>query len=196
MNYRITKTVLGYRVHYNCPRCKTGLSNPVAECGIQDVCPDCGQQYEVPGKERVAEMKRAAEAKKKAKQEAKRELIESRQLAKRKPAPRKTAIAKTDTHVQPQPGPTSMQVPLPPTAAPMAPALQPAPQPIAQPAPQQHSPVVIHQAAPQPIVVTNNNGQNGDFAGGCLKVILIIILAPFALFMILAFLGAIVGAAN
>ncbi|GAB5404565.1 MAG: hypothetical protein Aurels2KO_27960 [Aureliella sp.] len=48
--HKFEKTRRGQiRVKYLCPGCNTKLENELAEAGAQDVCPDCGTRFQVPG---------------------------------------------------------------------------------------------------------------------------------------------------
>lgn len=73
--YTITKGITGVKVNYKCPNCKVGLSNPLKEAGILDVCPDCGCQYQVPG---VNDLKHAKAQQAAAEQRKKQERIQKR----------------------------------------------------------------------------------------------------------------------
>lgn len=209
MDYKIKKGMMGYRVHYNCPGCKTGLHNPINEAGITDVCPDCGTSYEVPGKQRWNEMKaaedrkqkeREEQAKEKAKKkaEAKLALIESRQLSVRPRTSVGNVPALTSTDVNPEP---SRQVHkgtlignehFPQTEAHPSHA-------VGTPVSQQPVTIVNQQPAyypppqqQQPVVVNNIGHGDTSFLTGCLQVMLIIILAPFVIMIVLAVLGAMI----
>lgn len=45
-----TAAVSKIKVEYKCPRCGTQLKNPIEEAGTRDQCPECGGEFEVPGK--------------------------------------------------------------------------------------------------------------------------------------------------
>lgn len=54
--YKVIKTRGGkLRVKYACPKCKSVLENELAEAGHKDTCPDCAQQFIVPGIEKRKE---------------------------------------------------------------------------------------------------------------------------------------------
>ena len=211
MDYKIKKGMMGHRVHYNCPGCKTGLNNPINEAGIKDVCPDCGTSYTVPGKQRWEEMQAAEDRKRKereeqAKEKAKKKaetklaLIESRQLSTRPKAKTSSVPARTSTIVNPQPERQVHQGTLignehfpqtqanpsqvlgnPPSQQPVTIVNQ---QPAYYPPPQQQQ---------QPVVVNNIGQGDSSFLSGCLQAMLIIILFPFVVMIILAVLGAMVS---
>ncbi len=51
LSYRLRKARLGaLRVVYHCPRCRGELESALAEAGKPDACPQCGCDFEVPGR--------------------------------------------------------------------------------------------------------------------------------------------------
>ena len=50
MQYAVRRNLLGsYSVKYGCPKCKTRLTSALKDAGTPNHCPDCGEQFTVPG---------------------------------------------------------------------------------------------------------------------------------------------------
>lgn len=54
MQFELKKTVLGkYAVKFACPQCATRLSAALDQAGSKDTCPDCGEVFVVPGRQKL-----------------------------------------------------------------------------------------------------------------------------------------------
>ena len=62
-------------IKFDCPTCQTRLRAKLFEAGTVDVCPACGEQFKVPGEQRLREA-RALEQEKAQDEEARRQEIE------------------------------------------------------------------------------------------------------------------------
>ena len=62
-------------IKFDCPNCRTRLNAKLVEAGTIEVCPACGQQFKVPGEQRLREAQ-ALEQKKAQDEEARRQEIE------------------------------------------------------------------------------------------------------------------------
>ncbi len=90
--YRISKSLLGDKVHYKCPACKAELTSKFNEIGSSDYCPICGGGFTVPGEEEVrkredekqkkeAEKRKRDEENRKRQEEAKRQIVPARPVS-------------------------------------------------------------------------------------------------------------------
>lgn len=72
MKFKVQKNLWGKRkVVYNCPHCDKSLWNPLDDAGLFDECPECGGEFNVPGKSWILqESARIAQAKLEAKERA------------------------------------------------------------------------------------------------------------------------------
>lgn len=72
------KTITGKElVVYDCPHCDASLNSPVEEVGIKDSCPECGEEFIVPGTNELEIRRRNAKVKK---EEAEARIRESEAL--------------------------------------------------------------------------------------------------------------------
>lgn len=49
--YQVKRGLSGKHVHYECPGCDLGLDSPLNDAGKTDTCPECGQEFIVPGED-------------------------------------------------------------------------------------------------------------------------------------------------
>lgn len=74
MKYKLKKTILGKEVlSYACVKCDSKLSSPLSDAGKVDRCPQCGSQFNVPGREIVKKRREQAAEQERQHQAAQRE---------------------------------------------------------------------------------------------------------------------------
>lgn len=88
--YRISKSLLGDKVHYKCPACNAELTSKFGEIGSSDYCPICGDGFTVPGEEEVhkregEKQKKEAEKQKRDEENRKRQEEANRQIVPARP---------------------------------------------------------------------------------------------------------------
>lgn len=54
---KVKKTAFGYKIGFDCPKCKSGLVAKLEEAGSIDQCPDCSTRFKVPGEKQLAALR-------------------------------------------------------------------------------------------------------------------------------------------
>jgi flagellar biosynthesis GTPase FlhF len=96
--YQVKKKVTGgYAVSYSCPHCMTALTSKLEEAGTSQACPNCSQQFVVPGKAEREQLRVKQEQEKRDK-ERQRQLEE--QAARKKAEAKRLAEEETERQNQ------------------------------------------------------------------------------------------------
>lgn len=77
---KIKKTTFGYKISFDCPKCKLGLVAKLEEAGSTDQCPNCSTRFKVPGQKQLEAM-RSREAESKAQRKEERRIKAEEKLA-------------------------------------------------------------------------------------------------------------------